>query len=75
MVSDAPLLPWLDLLRSEIPGLEPLDAHTHLGSNDPDGYRCTREELTESLVRMDGRAIVFPMQEPDGYAAANDVII
>jgi uncharacterized protein len=75
VVSDAPLLPWLDVLRREVPDLEPLDAHTHLGSNDPDGYRCTREELTHSLVHMDGRAIVFPMHEPNGYATANDMVI
>ena len=75
MVSDDALLPWLDLARREVPGLEPIDAHTHLGSNDPDGYRSTRQELGGALERMDGRAIVFPMHEPDGYPRANDMVI
>ncbi|MBD0281562.1 MAG: amidohydrolase family protein [Thermoleophilaceae bacterium] len=75
MLSDSGILPWLERLREEVPGVEPLDAHTHIGSNDPDGYRCTRQELVEALERIDGRAIVFPMQEPGGYPAANDMIL
>ena len=75
MVSDAALLPWLDRLRSEVPGLELIDAHTHLGFNDPDGYRCTPDELTASLEHIVARAIVFPMHEPDGYPAANDMVV
>jgi uncharacterized protein len=73
--SDEGLLPWIERFRSEIPGLEPLDAHTHIGFNDPDGYRCSREELVSALERIDARAIVFPMHEPDGYPAANDMMI
>ena len=69
------MLPWLDRLREEVPGIEPLDAHTHIGFNDPDGYSCTRAELTASLERIDARAFVFPMHEPDGYSAANDMVI
>ena len=75
MFSDRGILPWLDRLRDEVPGVEPLDAHTHLGSNDPDGYRCTRKELVEALAHIDGRAIVFAMQEPDGYPRANDMVL
>jgi uncharacterized protein len=72
---DSGILPWLDRLREEVPGIEPLDAHTHIGSNDPDGYRCTRAELVAALERIDGRAIVFPMHEPEGYPPANDMVI
>lgn len=75
MIPDDGILPWLVRLRDEVPGLKALDAHTHLGSNDPDGYRCAREELVEALEHIDGRAIVFPMQEPDGYAPANDMVV
>jgi uncharacterized protein len=75
VVSDAGLLPWLERLRDEVPGLELLDAHTHIGSNDPDEYRCSREELVASLERIEARAVVFPMQEPDGYPPANDMVI
>src|SRR5215210_1444438 len=69
------MVPWFELLQHEIGGLEPLDAHTHIGSNDPDGYRCTREQLVGSLERIDARAFVFQMHEPVGYAAANDMVI
>src|SRR5687768_4689213 len=75
MVSDTALLPWLARLREEIPGAEVVDAHTHIGANDPDGYRCSGAELVAALERLDGRAIVFPMHEPDGYPAANDMVV
>lgn len=75
MVSDEGILHWYERLRHEVPGLEPLDAHTHIGFNDPDGYRCGRQELVTALEHIDGRAIVFPMHEPNGYPAANDMVI
>jgi uncharacterized protein len=62
-------------MREEVPGAELLDVHTHIGSNDPDEYRCSREELVEALDRIDARAVVFPMHEPDGYPPANDMVI
>jgi uncharacterized protein len=62
-------------MRAQIPGLEPLDVHTHIGSNDPDEYSCTSEELVAALERLDGRAVVFPLHEPDGYPPANDMVI
>jgi uncharacterized protein len=75
VVDDTGLLAWLDRMRDEVPGMKLLDAHTHIGSNDPDEYRCTREELVERLERIDAQAIVFPMHEPDGYPPANDMVI
>jgi uncharacterized protein len=75
VVDDRGLLPWLARLREEVPDADLLDAHTHIGSNDPDEYRCTREELVEALERIDARAIVFPMHEPDGYPPANDMVL
>jgi len=69
------MLPWFERLSESVPDLEPLDAHTHIGSNDPDGFKCSREQLVESLERIDARAFVFPMHEPDGYRAANDMVI
>jgi uncharacterized protein len=74
MVSDTGLLPWYQRMREEVPLEEVVDAHTHIGFNDPDGYRCSREELVEYLDRVDARGIVFAMHEPDGYSAANDMI-
>jgi uncharacterized protein len=73
----APLLaPWVDVIAGQVPGLELFDAHTHLGSNDPDGMRQSPEELMAGLraARACG-AFVFPMHEPDGYPAANDMVI
>jgi uncharacterized protein len=75
VIDDSGMVPWFELLRAEVGDLAPLDAHTHIGSNDPDGYRCTREQLVASLERIDARAFVFPMHEPDGYSEANDMII
>ena len=75
MVSDVGLLPWLDRMREEVPGADLLDAHTHIGANDPDEYRCTRQELEQALEQIDARAIVFPMHEPDGYPPANDMVL
>ena len=69
------MVPWFERLRQEIPELEPIDAHTHIGSNDPDGYRCSREQLVDALEQIDAGAYVFPMHEPDGYSAANDMVI
>src|SRR4051794_8953001 len=75
MVKDAALLPWLERTLVEVPGAHLLDAHTHIGSNDPDGYRCTPAELTAALDQIDARAFVFAMHEPDGYPPANDMIL
>jgi len=75
VIPDSGMVPWFERLREAIPDLEPLDAHTHIGANDPDGYRCTRQQLVTALERIDARAFVFPMHEPDGYADANDMVI
>ncbi|MEA2408803.1 MAG: uncharacterized protein QOE69_2922 [Thermoleophilaceae bacterium] len=75
IIPDAGMLPWFERLRDEVPELEPLDAHTHIGFNDPDGYSCSREVLVGALETVDARAFVFPMHEPDGYRAANEMVI
>ena len=65
--------PHLDKLRSDAGGLELFDAHTHIGRNDPDGFRQSPEQLLAQLGECDARAAVFPMHEPGGgYPAAND---
>lgn len=75
MYSDPELLPWFEQLRADVPDLELFDAHTHIGSNDPDGFRCSRPELEDTLRLANARAAVFPMHEPDGYPPANDFVI
>jgi uncharacterized protein len=70
--SDELIRPWLDALLEELPELSFVDAHTHIGRNDPDGYTCEPDELIASLEGTDGRALVFAMHEPDGYPGPND---
>jgi predicted TIM-barrel fold metal-dependent hydrolase len=68
--------PWFAVVRDQVPGLELFDAHTHLGSNDPDGMSQTPEQLLSMLRSAEARgAFVFPMHEPDGYPSANDMVI
>ena len=59
----------------DLPGVSLFDAHTHVGQNDPDGFKQTPEELLEALAAVDAKALVFPMHEPDGYTPANDFVM
>jgi predicted TIM-barrel fold metal-dependent hydrolase len=76
-------LPYDDVaveLRDEVLGwlgeVPWFDAHTHIGHHDPDGYEADPEELLEGLdVAGQQRALVFAMQEPDGYAGPNDRVL
>ncbi|MGH2836736.1 MAG: hypothetical protein ACRDJY_00125, partial [Thermoleophilaceae bacterium] len=63
MYADELLRPWIEAL----PDADFFDAHTHTGSNDPDGYGVTAGQLLEALAIVDARAVVFTMHEPDGY--------
>jgi predicted TIM-barrel fold metal-dependent hydrolase len=72
-----PLLkPWNDIVLEQVPGVRLFDAHTHLGENDPDGMRQDPAELLDVLRSADAEGcFVFPMHEPDGYPAANDMVL
>ena len=72
---DAILRPWWESIQAAHGPLELFDAHTHIGANDPDGFKQTPEELIGVMERADSRAVVFPMHEPDGYPGPNDVAI
>jgi len=73
---DSPLITqWLAPLLVDLPGLSFFDAHTHIGSNDPDGARCTDDQLLSLLAPLDAKAVVFAMQEPGGYREANDTVL
>src|SRR3954463_10046110 len=73
---DELIRPWRDALDDAVPGLELFDAHTHTGSNDPDGMRQTVEQLLEGLDRARAQgAVFFTMHEPGGYREANDRVI
>ncbi|MFW5473830.1 amidohydrolase family protein [Knoellia sp. CPCC 206450] len=71
MYADHLLVPWFDSLSAAVPGLSVVDAHTHIGGNDPGGFTSQVDELVEALALVDGRAAVFPMSEPGGYRQAN----
>jgi uncharacterized protein len=73
--ADDLLRPWHDAVVGALPPLRSFDAHTHTGSNDPDGFRCSPEQLLEGLGEIGARAAVFTMHEPDGYPPANDRIL
>ena len=72
---DAILEPWFRAIMGEAGRPALFDAHTHIGQNDPDTFRQTPGELLDALGRIDARALVFPMHEPDGYPAANDAAL
>jgi uncharacterized protein len=69
------LRPWLGDLATRVGGLELYDAHTHIGLNDPDGFKQCPDELVAALESAGARGVVFPMHEPDGYAMANDAAL
>jgi uncharacterized protein len=73
--ADQVLKPWLDAAMALVPGIELFDAHTHTGSNDPDGFKATVEQLVEGLDIARARAVVFTTMEPEGYPPANDRVI
>lgn len=72
---EAILRPYYDRLLEDVGGVELFDAHTHIGANDPDGFRQTPAELLQALDCVSARGVVFPMHEPDGYPGPNDVAI
>lgn len=75
MFDDGPMREWLAHLRGQLPPIQLFDAHTHIGQNDPDEFKCRADVLNEALVAVDARGVVFPMHEPDGYSPANDMVI
>lgn len=76
MYSDELLRPWFDRLVADLGGLELFDVHTHTGQNDPDGLHGTAPQLLDALAAAGGgRAVVFTLHEPGGYAQANDRVL
>jgi predicted TIM-barrel fold metal-dependent hydrolase len=67
---------WKEVVVAQVPDLELFDAHTHLGQNDPDGMSQRPDELLSGIADSGAKgAFVFPMHEPDGYSAANDMVL
>jgi predicted TIM-barrel fold metal-dependent hydrolase len=66
------LLPWLVALREEVPDLDLVDVHVHVGLADPSGLLATEEEALGSLKVADAEGVVFALKEPAGYREANE---
>lgn len=57
-------------------GTEWFDAHTHTGTNDPDGMKAAAGDVLAAMDTADHRrALVFPTMEPGGYPDANDRVL
>jgi predicted TIM-barrel fold metal-dependent hydrolase len=69
--ADAIIRPWWDRLLADTGELALYDAHTHIGRNDPDGFKQEPAELMAVMERAGARAVTFPMHEPGGYRDAN----
>lgn len=73
---DHRLLPLYMSGRDALGDADWFDAHTHIGSNDPDGRSATALEILGGLdAAGHRRALVFAMHEPDGYGPANDHVL
>jgi predicted TIM-barrel fold metal-dependent hydrolase len=72
---DAELQPWFEHAIGLVPDLAIFDAHTHVGVNDPDGFKATAPQIIHALELAGARGVAFPFHEPEGYPAANDAVI
>lgn len=74
---DEVVRPLYEAARAALPAGTPFfDAHTHVGQNDPDGFKATAGEIVAGLDRAGhARALTFAFHEPEGYGAANDAIL
>ncbi len=75
MYDDELIRPWYEGLPIPLPEVPLFDIHTHTGSNDPDGFKCSAEEVIANLAAANSRGMVTPMHEPDGYPPANDRVL
>src|SRR5919112_6890963 len=48
--SDELLASWWEQTMGLLPPVQLFDAHTHIGVHDPDGFKCTAEELLATLA-------------------------
>ena len=69
------LRPFWDSIESAHGPLSLFDAHTHIGQNDPDGFKQTPAELIAVMTAAGARAVTFPSHEPAGYPGPNDAAI
>ena len=76
LYDDELIRPWYEhALQTLAPGANLVDIHGHTGSNDPDGFTFSLEQLLTTLEAAGARGVVMPMHEPAGYPPANDRVI
>jgi hypothetical protein len=75
LYDDELIRPWFEHALGQVPGAELVDVHGHTGSNDPDGFTFSIEQLVTTLEAAAARGVVMPMHEPDGYPPANDRVL
>ena len=60
---------------SLVPDVTIVDAHMHVGQNDPDGFKADARQILDGLELAGARGVIFPFHEPDGYREANEQVI
>jgi uncharacterized protein len=75
MYSQSDLMPWVEALLDDVPGLEVFDVHVHIGLKDPAGLQAAEDEVLRALGEVSGRAVIFSLKDPDGYKVANRRLI
>lgn len=75
MYDDELIRPYYEHTLGLLDGVSLFDVHTHTGSSDPDGFRCSADTLVRELAAVGSRAVVMPMHEPAGYPPANDRVL
>ena len=75
MDEDELLAPWFAHMVASLGHVSLFDFHTHIGHNDPDGFRLSAEELLARLEAANSRGAAMAMHEPDGYPPANDAVL
>lgn len=70
------LTAWYEASTAGLGDMDVWDAHTHTGSNDPDGVVGTAPALLDALDDAGHTgAVVMPSVEPGGYPPANDRVL
>src|SRR6187397_939149 len=67
---DALMRPYYDVLVGELGELDLYDAHTHIGHNDPDGYREANDIAIAAAAASGGRLVAFCRVNPHDDAVA-----
>src|SRR5919199_537842 len=67
---EAILQPYYDRLLAETGPLSLFDAHTHVGANDPDGFRAANDFVIEAAAASGGRLVPYCRVNPHDAALA-----